>query len=251
MSIRLKGPSGLALVLSGGMLLSACEGSTSHRVASVGDSGVAAAAGSGGDDIGTGGTGGGASGGSGGGSDSNQGGQSAMGGRVLVTAGNLVLGVAEKHDGVAGKTTELVPASQRVTGKVTRILTATGQSLVDIGNGRTVLIGGANNAVGRLVSLGIANRQLIGVSSGQSLVGVNLLTRTPASGTLATASLLTSGKLTVVDVNKPGAAGKLGGLSPSNGTMVPTGITGKATGTLSGTKTGANGAVSKLLKVKR
>ncbi len=253
----MKGASGLATVIAAGALVAGCEGSSSYRVASVGDQSAAAQTGDpeamepmDGNGSGTGSNGSGSGSGSGSGTGGSQTGQSDALGKVLITAGNVVLGVAQKQDAVTGKVNGLAPVTAPVTGKVTRLLTATGQSLVDIGNGRTVLVGGANNAIGRVVSLGIANRSLVGVSSGQSLVGVNLLTRTPVTGSLVTAGALAGNSLAVVDVTKPSSAGALNVLSPTGGasgltgavgstlsnvgSALPTGITGGLTGAASG-----------------
>lgn len=248
------GTSGLTIVIAASAMLAGCEGRSSYRVASVGDQGVAAQVGEpqAMDPMdGSNGSGSGSSTGTGSdGTGGSQTGASDVVGKVLITAGNVVLGVAQKHDGLATKTAALAPVTAPVTGKVTRLLSGTGQSLVDIGNGRTVLVGGVNNAVGRVVSLGIANRSLVGVSSGQSLVGVNLLTRTPVTGSLVTAGALAGNSLAVVDVTKPGSAGALNILSPAGGaagvaggvgtalgnvgTALPTGLSGGLTGAVSG-----------------
>jgi hypothetical protein len=239
----------LVVTLASCSVLAACSGSSSYRLAGLGEqaqppapddgssggaSGGASSSGgtSGGGTSGgvTGGTsGGGTSGGSTSSGGTQVGSSTGVAGPLLVLAGNVVLGTAAGTGSIAQPINGALPVTTPVTGVVTRILTKTGQTLVDIGNGQTILAGGATNSLGKVVSLGIANNQLIGVSGGQSLIGVNLLTKTPVTGQLITAGALAGNHLAILDVTKP-TAGVLGGAVGST----VAGLTGGLTGGLAG-----------------
>jgi hypothetical protein len=223
----------LGVVISSCVLLASCDGGSSYRVASVGyqpqpattDGSTSSSGGSSSGGTADGSSGGTSSRGTSGGSTSGGGVQFGTAtrpvGAMLVVAGNVVLGTASTTNTVAQTVNGGAPVLTPVTGTVTRVLTKTGRTLVDIGNGQTILTGGATNTIGKLVSLGIANNKLIGVSSGHSLIGVNLLNQTPVTGQLVTAGALTGNHLAILDVTKPNA-GVIGGLTSGAGAGVAT-----------------------------
>lgn len=228
---------GLALTSIGMLSLAACNSSGSYRVASVGTNvpGDTAGDGSGG----TGGTGGGTGGGAtGGGTGSGTGsGSGAMGGNLLAASGNAVIGVANAQTGLTAGLG--IPATGVVTGTVNRVLTATGQTLVGLGNGSSLILDGKGGALGSLVSIDLGQGKVIGGSSGASpLIGLNVLARNPSTGQLATVSAASGGNLVSVTVPN-GQGGNLLNVSVP-GTLG--GGTGGAAGGLLGGGTGATNA---------
>ena len=215
--------SGLMLVLS------ACESSGGTRIATVGASNPGSGSGSGGSGGGTGGgsgtgtdggsgtgggtgAGGGTGGsGTGGGSGSGSGGTGSGGATsaalgqlspVLVTAGNAVLGVSDGQGSVTTPVATALPLLQPVTGTITRVLTDTGTVLVDAGEGRTLLLQGAQGVVGDLVSIDVGGRTVIeGLNGTTGAIGVGVLGNTQPVGTVATVGVLNAGNTVLADVN--------------------------------------------------
>lgn len=252
---------GLALASIGMLSLAACNSSGSYRVASVGTNipGDTAGDGSGGTGDTGGGTGGGggatgggtgAGTGNGTGTGSGTGNGGALGGNLLAASGNAVIGVANTQ---AGLTAGLgIPATGLVTGTVNRVLTATGQTLVGLGNGSTLILDGKGGALGSLVSIDLGQGKVIGGSSGASpLIGLNVLARNPSTGQLATVSAASGGNLVSVtvpngqggnllNVSVPGVVGSTNGATGATGGLL-SGVT-QTTGGLLGGATGATGA---------
>jgi hypothetical protein len=222
--------------------LAACESSGSYRLASVGSVPDGSSGGSSGGDGSSGGSsssGGGTTSSSGGGSSSSSGGAGPLGGNLIVTAGNAVIGVA-------GKTNGLPQTLAPVTGTVSKILYKTGQTLVDIGNGNTLILGKAGGKVGDLLRIDIGSKTVIGAPNGSPLLGVGVLA--PAgSGNILTATV---GKTVgvVVDVTKPLTGSVTGSVTPQAGTTTP--ITG-ATGAVGGVVKGVTGVVGGILTPKK
>lgn len=197
--------------------LAACQSSGSTRIASVGDPGassVASSSSSGGGDTSSGGSSGGSGSSSGGSSSSSSGGSSSGGqtgtglvGKLVVLSGNVVLGTSNTTGNLAQRVNALVPGTQPVTGIVTKILDKTGQGLVDLGNGRTLLVDGLRSKVGEVVTLAVGGTNL--TNGATPLIGVNLLTKTPTAGSLATVGVLAGSDVALVDINKTG--GPVGG----------------------------------------
>lgn len=234
-----------ALLASSTILtLPACSSNGSTRVASVGqippgagsggngstdggsgggtggagtDSGTGAGAGTGSGSGSTGGTG---SGGTGTGGGSGNGGGSgtvgSTGAGLLVTAGNAVIGIAGQHNAVAETVNHLVPGAQPVTGTVTAILRDTGQTLVDLGQGKSVAVQSAAGIVGEIVQIDLANLKVVSAPDNSSLLGVGVATTQPITGTLASLNLATGNSTaanlidqttaTVVGVVAPGSS---------------------------------------------
>ncbi|ANI79537.1 hypothetical protein [Sphingobium sp. EP60837] len=214
------------------LLLSACESTGGTRFSSVGagtpGSGAGGSAGGGGTgssgggsgtdggaDTGTGGagtgggtgTGGAGSGGSGSGSGSTGSGGT-LGAAlqqvspVLVTAGNAVLGVSDGQGSVTTPIATAVPLLQPVTGTITRVLDDTGTVLVDAGQGRTLLLQGAQGVVGDLVSIDVGGQTVIqGLDGTPGAIGAGVLGSTQPVGTVASVSALNAGNTVLASVN--------------------------------------------------
>jgi hypothetical protein len=200
--------SALALASTAALALSACENSGSYRVASVGASGGASTA----DDSGGGSAGGGsgsggstAGGGSGSGSTGSGGTQSSLGRGVLVTSGNAVLGASDTASGVLSNSN--IPKSGLAEGIVTAVLNKTGQTLVELGNGGSVLLDRAGGRVGDVVAINLGKGAVTRAPDGSSLVGVNVLARNPSTGKLVSLGALSGDQLVSVDVSKGGVSG--------------------------------------------
>lgn len=210
------------------LVLSACESSGGTRIATVGASNPGSGSGGSGSGSGGGGTGGGsgtgtdggsgAGGGTGGGTGgSGTGGGTGSGGTgsggatsaalgqlspVLVTAGNAVLGVSDGQGSVTTPVAAALPLLQPVTGTITRVLTDTGTVLVDAGEGRTLLLQGAQGVVGDLVSIDVGGRTVIeGLNGTTGAIGVGVLGNTQPVGTVATVGVLNAGNSVLADVN--------------------------------------------------
>lgn len=249
-----------ALVSAAALTLVACDSSGSYRVASVGStppgggSTADGGSGSGGGTStdGTGGSGGGSGSGStaGGGSGSGSGsGQTGQG--LLVTAGNAVMGSASTLNGAAAPVNSAIPASGVVTGTVDRVLNRTGQTLVRLGNGSSVLLDGTGGRVGEVVSLDLGEGKVVGGSS--PLVGLNVLARNPSTGSLASVGAASGGNLVSVTVPQSalnnGAVGNtvagVGNVvNGATGGAITAGVTGNAGVGNTTAATAANGVVN-------
>lgn len=216
-----KSPGGKVMALAAcsafALLLSACESTGGTRFASVGSggggSGGSGTDGSGGSTGGTGGGSGGTGGGSGGGTGSGGGGSgSGAGGSlstaleqvspVLVTAGNAVLGVSDGQGNVTTPISTALPVTQPITGTITRVLTDTGTVLVDAGEGRTLLLQGAQGVVGDVLSIDVGGRTVTsGLDGTTGAIGVGALGGTQPTGTVATVGVLNAGNAALATVN--------------------------------------------------
>lgn len=222
------------LVASAALVVSACESTGSLRLASVGNvpDGTASSSSSGGGDTASSSSSGGSGASSGGGStassgggtgSSSSGGQGALGAsNILVTAGNTVIGVAGTTDALTGGV--LLPAVGTVTGTVTRVLKDTGQTLVDIGQGNTLILGKAGGLVGDLLRIDLGSQTVIGAPDKSPLLGVGVLSPS-GSGNLVAVSLGQALDLT---------ANATGGLLNNGGTGLLNGVTGTVSNVVSG-----------------
>ncbi|MEP9358459.1 hypothetical protein [Sphingomonas sp. KR3-1] len=202
-------------------------------------------------DNGSGGTGSGAGSGSG----------NRLGGNLLVASGNAVMGAANAQTGLTAGLG--VPADGVVTGTVNRVLGRTGQTLVSLGNGSTLLLDGKGGKLGDLVSIDLGQGKVVGASSASAspLVGLNVLARNPSTGQLATVSAATAGNLASVTVpngqggqllnvavpgNLGNTAGGAGGLlnGVTGATNANANVTGAATTALGNVNATVNGVVN-------
>ncbi len=268
----------IVMVSALALTLSACGSSGAYRIASIGDvpggvtgdsgggtggGGTSDGGGTSGGGTGSGGTGGGGTGT--GGTDTGTGGAGTGGigtaavgplGTVLVSAGNATIGLAGKHNALAETVNHTLPVATPVTGTVTGVLAKTGQTLVDLGSGRTAVLNSAKGILGEVVTLNLGSGNVVGASKGSSLLGVGVLSATPASGSLASVNLGTGaagggltgglagggtggGVVNTVATTVNGVVGGVtGGGTPGGGTgvvgTVVNGVTGKAGSLLGG-----------------
>lgn len=244
----------ILLACSTALTLAACESSGSYRVASVGS--VPAGSADGSDTAGTevAGTGNasGSSGTAGAGSDTGGGTGTitdgtarnrALGARILVTAGNSVIGVAGKQDRLATLVDGKAPALTPVTGKVTAVLTRSGQTLVDLGQGRSLILAGKGR-LGELVRIDLASKTVVGAGAGSSLIGAGVLSPTPATGRLAAINLGNGAAPVTLGGRSGGAAAVVTPVTRAAGGIVRTpgaGGTGLVAGVTGATQSGAAG----------
>ena len=124
---------------------------------------------------------------------------------LIVASGNVLLGRAGQLTMPIGP----VATTGVVSGTVSAVLLTTGQTLVQLADGASVLLNGTGGALGDIVSIDLAQGQVVGGPN--SLIGVNVLTANPTSGQLATASVGSGG--TLLDVRAAGG-GVTAGPSP-------------------------------------
>lgn len=243
------------LMLSAGLSVAACSSGGSYRLGSIGTvpgggdtAGNPGSGGNGGDQMaggdmpgsGTPGNGTPGSGTPGGGNTG--GGQTQLGGGVLVSAGNAVIGLAGKHNELAEQVNGAVPIAAPVTGTVTAVLKDTGQTLVDLGNGKTVALASAAGIVGEIVKVDLGSKTVISAPDNSSLLGVGLLSPNPVTGTLASVNLGTgapgaaNGALGPVQNVAQGVVGTV-----TNVAANPTGLVTTAANTVTGTVAGLTG----------
>jgi hypothetical protein len=152
-----------------------------------------------------------------------------------------VIGVAGKHDQLAQVVNGKLPVAGIVTGTVTRVLDRTGQTLVNLGEGSGtggLILDGVGGKLGALVAIDLGKGKVIAAPEGSKpLIGLNVLAQNPGTGSLATVSAATGGKLVALDVN--GTLGNAGGLLG--------GATGGLAGTTKGVVQTTTGTVGNLL----
>lgn len=125
-----------------------------------------------------------------------------------------------------------------MTGKVTAVLRKTGQTLVDLGNGRSAVLDRAGGAIGQLVTIDVGNGRVVGAPTGSSLIGVSALTPTQlAQVTVANPATPVGQVATIANA----ATGALTGGNPVGSVA---GVAGAVTGALSGGSTGASGSLA-------
>jgi hypothetical protein len=105
--------------------------------------------------------------------------------RILVSAGNSVIGVAGKHNALAESVNATLPPAAPVTGTVTAVLRKTGQTVVDLGQGRSMLLDSARAKLGEIVTLDLGQRKVVGAAGQSGLLGVSVLSPAAATGAIA------------------------------------------------------------------
>lgn len=185
-------------------------GDGSTGTGSAGDGSGTTGTGSGGDGTtATGGTGTGDTGTSGGtagtgstgdsGSGSSQGAQGL--GQVLVTAGNAVMDVGSGVGGVLTPVNATLPATTPITGSIINTDKDLGQTLVDVGNGKQVLVKGLLGAIGDTVAITGLNTAITSPTTGSPIIGLGALSNSQPVGTVATLGVLTDGKTATATIN--------------------------------------------------
>jgi hypothetical protein len=163
-------------------LVSCADDTTrTYRIASVGSQG------SGGSDGGN-------------GNGNGNGGSNNGGGNIIVAGGNVLVGAAAQFAALTGATNGLVPLGGTVNATVTAILGNSGHTLVELGNGTSLLLDGNGGHLGDVLALDLGSGRVIGGPAGSPLIGVNVLAANPVNGSLATVSAASGNQLVGVTV---------------------------------------------------
>lgn len=246
------------------LMAAGCNGNRSYSFGADGGIGGGSGGGSGGGGTG-GGSGSGSGGGSGGGSGSGSGGgTSGLAGLGqttgldtlldpvgAVTVGDTTLlgqGATPDPLGVSVLSPTTTPGSVATVGVLSggQVLTVnTGQPNAPV----TAATGPANGLLG----LTVGDKQVVGSSSGNPAIDLNVLSPTGASGTAVTGNILSNGQPLGLGVTQPeGTGGLLGGVTGTVGGLVggatsnPQGLVEGVTGTVGGVVNGVTGTVGGL-----
>jgi hypothetical protein len=147
---------------------------------------------------------------------------------VLETAGNATLGVGDTVGTAATPVSATSPATTSITGTIVNVAKDTGDTLVDTGNGKQVLVSGLLGAVGDAVQISALNTPITTATSGNGLVGAGVASATQPTGTLATLGVLTDGKTATATINglvlpvsevTPGALANIAQVTAANTTL--------------------------------
>jgi hypothetical protein len=162
----------------------------------------------------------------------------------LVTSGNVLMG---SGTGVLN--------AQLANGTVTGVLGRSGQTVVGLVNGTTVVLNGSGGSLGDLVSIDLGAGQVVGGPS--SLVGVSVLASSSGTHQASVGSTSVTGGTSVNGVTSvTGVTGGTGGtavtgvtgVGATTGALLPApsasgGVSGAVTGTVTGTASGTVGGV--------
>lgn len=141
---------------------------------------------------------------------------------LVVAAGNVLLGESAR----LGMVSAVAPTSGVVDGTVSAVLLTSGQSLVQLSDGSSLLINSVGGALGDIVSIDVGKGQVVGGPN--ALVGVSVLPSGGAGGQLASA--------TVGGTSIGIGTGLVGRTTGAAGNMV-SGTAGQTLGTVSATTT--------------
>ena len=204
------------LAVSSFALVSCADDTHSYRVSSIG------AHPSGSSDDGSGSGSGSGSSGSGSGTGAGTGSGSGATGstNIIVAGGNVLVGAASQFAALTGATNGLVPLGGTLNATVTAILGNSGHTLVELGNGTSLLVNGTGGNLGDVLSLNLGTGQVIGGPTGSPLIGANILAANPVSGTLATINAASGNQLVGVTVLDT-ALGTGGAASGNNVVIAP------------------------------
>jgi hypothetical protein len=163
---------------------------------------------------------------------------------VLVSTGNAVQSTGGVTTTLADVVDAAVPGSIPITGTVTQVVQATGQALIDAGNGQSYLVDGLTAAPGELVNITVGNAHVIGAESGQTpLIGTSVLSGTQQTGELLTVGAASNNAVLTVH---PGSAIQdtaVGNVVGTVGTVIDNTVNTLAASTpLTGGGTGGSGA---------
>jgi len=120
---------------------------------------------------------------------------------IIAASGNVILGPASRLSAGQGS----VAAGGTADGTVTQVLLSTGQTVVELAEGTSVIVDGLGGTLGDAVSVDLAQGQVIG--GPQSLLGQNL---TKVAGTATSLpGISTARSLATGTTSSNGAAGRL------------------------------------------
>ena len=120
---------------------------------------------------------------------------------VQVKSGEIVNIAAHKSMKVAKLVNHALPGTTPVTGAVIGVIVATGQTLVQSGNGEIYLIDGLTAAPGTLITATIGDAFAIGSPEAQSLIGGSIFSVNQVQGDFATLGIGSDGQLTTLDLD--------------------------------------------------
>ena len=160
-------------------------------------------------------------------------------GTVLVAAGNAALGANAQTPTLVKAVDAAIPGSVPIAGTVSRVIGATGQALVDTGNGKTYLVDGLTASAGQAVALNVVGKNITAPGA-SPLVGTSVLSNGQNGGGLATVGVDSAGNL-VKAVATP--------LGTDNAPIVTASATGSTAGLTNGAGrlVGANAGTTTLL----
>lgn len=166
---------------------------------------------------------------------------------VLVATGGAVRTVADKGTIVADIVDSKLPGAIPLAGRVIGVVDATGQALIQTGNGQQYLVDGVTAAPGQLVNLTVGNAQVLGSSSQSPLIGVSVLSPTQSVGDALTVGVGSAGQL--VTLGTDATNGGSGSGSPVEGvvstvTNILPGGTGQSSNPVQGVVETVTGALS-------
>ena len=114
---------------------------------------------------------------------------------VLIATGGAVRTVAGHGTIVADIVDSKLPGAIPLAGRVVGVVDATGQALIQTGNGQQYLVDGVTAAPGQLVNLTVGNAQVLGSSTQSALVGASVLSPVQSVGEALTVGAGSQGQL--------------------------------------------------------
>ena len=118
---------------------------------------------------------------------------------TLILAGDKATLAANASYYAANAVDGVLPGDAQIVGSVVGVVEATGQTLIQTGNGDAYLLDGLTAAPGDLITTSLGGATLIG--GGESLVGVSLLSGEQQQGELVTLGVGSGGELVILDIN--------------------------------------------------
>ena len=118
---------------------------------------------------------------------------------TLILAGEKATLAANASYYAANKVDHLLPGDARIVGSVVGVIEATGQTLIQTGNGDAYLLDGVTAAPGDLITTTLGEPTLLG--GGESLLGVSVLSGEQQQGELVTLGVGSGGELVILDID--------------------------------------------------
>jgi len=155
---------------------------------------------------------------------------------VLVATGGAIQTVAGQGTILANIVDAHAPGGIPLAGTVVGVVNATGQALVQTGNGQQYLVDGLTAAPGQLINVTIGNAQVLGSSNQTALIGTSVLSPTQSVGSALTVGVGSAGELLTLNNSATGGTGSTS--NPVQGVVeTATGLLSGATGQTGGTPT--------------
>lgn len=173
---------------------------------------------------------------------------------VLVATGTTLTTVAGQGTILANIVDAHTPGAIPIAGTVVGVVNATGQALIQTGNGQQYLVDGITAAPGQLVNVTVGNAQVLGSSSQPAAIATSVLSPTQATGQALTVGVGSAGQLVTLGTGATGSGSSSGnpvqGVVDTATNLLPTGssqnpvqgVVGTASGLVSGATTGGTPA---------